>query len=95
MKDENPNPQSSRSQCAMMRKWFMDHKGVRVTEKFFDDEFGISKTATRVSELIRGVFGIALPVNRDEWREMTNRYGKKIKVKQYYLPVDYQESFAE
>ena len=82
----NPNQQSSTTQCALIRKWFLDHKGQRVTAQTFLEEFGVTKTATRISEILSS--DNPLPINRDEWHELTNRYGKKIKVRQYYLPAD-------
>lgn len=88
MDNYNPNLSNTDSQLKMMRDWFVNHPEQRVTANFFFEHFGISKTATRVGEIIAGKMIAPLAIDRSSFRTVTNRFGKKIKVKEYYLPKE-------
>ena len=62
-------------------KYMHDFGSITPMEAFSD--LGITKLATRISEMRRDGFEIA-----DDWMKKKNRYGKTIRFKKYWMEVE-------
>ena len=78
MPNDNPNHNTSRSQCAAIRRHLEAGNSITATQAL--DAFGCFRLAARINDLANA----GLPVERT-LVEVINRDGKKVRVAEYRL----------